>query len=665
MKRALPAFMSVIPACLMLLFFSLCELQAQTPDEVLPFDQEEDAMTGEEAERRSEALTAFRHPVAINRAGREDLMLIPGMDPAFADSIVAFRDSFGYFVSVFELLSVPGATRTMVAALLPMLTFEPPPNRRLEQEITTRWALKKTFPVPDATDNSTGRPWKLSARYRASYGNWTVGLKAEKDAGEPIGGELLPGGFDFYSGYAGYRGNGIVRQVVLGDYRIRMGNGLLCNQSFSGGSDLSLSYHPHDHRIIKPHTSYDEYLFFRGVAAEFRRKPLMVALFASRRMLDGNITRYDSIRMEPLAVSSIQSTGLHSTPGELWDRHALQQTAFGGRIRIVYKALVISLNALHLQFDVPVEPSETYANRDKFRGNRQQGISLDAGWYNRWLGVTAEASYDGTKIALLGIAVVKAGDKTTLWFSSRWYEPGYQAMYASAPGRGTSVTGEQGTAFTVQYSSRYGSALKVRSDFYRILSTTGAPGTGKTGRQFSAQYSSDEINLNWLFRITGETSYENNPDVTTKLSANGLNLMHSSYGICARIGVQVTEQLRLGCRIDYKRIPYLLHQDGRMIAADLTWQDRSGRYRLIIRQMVWKADHYDLRMYLSEHEAPGAFGMALPYGTGARTYLLARWKYRRLLQVWLKGGFSENLKPGGGELPSKTFDISCQMQLTI
>ncbi len=639
-------------------------LDAQTPEEVLPLEQEEEVSSEEEAERRSEALMANYVTVSINQAGREELMLIPGMEPWFADSIVAFRDSFGYFVSVFELLSVPGATRSMVAALAPLLTFEAPPNRRLTQEISGRWALKKSSPAA-TTDNSVGQPWKLALRYRASYGNWTAGFKAEKDAGEPFGGNLRPEGFDFYSGYAAFRGTGWVRQVVLGDYRIRMGNGLLCNQSFSAGNDLSLSYHPHDHRIIKPHTSWDEYLFFRGVAAEIRRKPLMLSVFASYRSLDANITQYDSIRLEPLAVSSIQSTGLHSTPGEITDRHALQQAALGGRIRFVHKSLVISANALYLRFDAPVEPAENFANRYSFRGNRQQGISLDIGWYNRWLGVSAEASCDGRKHAWLGIAVVKAGDKTTLWISSRLYEPGYHALYASAPGRGTNVTGEKGTGFTVLYTPRYGASLKLRSDFYQLLSTTDAPGKGKTGQQFSLQYASDDIQLSWLLRITCESYLESGLTLPPVDDSNGKVLPVESFGITGKMAVQVTDLLRFGCRIDYKRRPSLQHLDGRMIAADLIWQDRGGKYRIILRQMVWKVDHYDLRMYLSEHEAPGAYGMAMPYGTGSRTYLMMRWKYRRSLQVWLKGGFSENLKPGSSKLPSRTFDISCQMQLTI
>ena len=49
-------------------------------------------------------------PLDLNRAGEEDLMQLPDMQPALAAEIVAFRERITAFSSVYELLYVDGMT---------------------------------------------------------------------------------------------------------------------------------------------------------------------------------------------------------------------------------------------------------------------------------------------------------------------------------------------------------------------------------------------------------------------------------------------------------------------------------------------------------------------------------------------------------------------------
>ena len=52
----------------------------------------------------------FVLPLDLNRAGEEDLMQLPDMQPALAAEIVAFRERITAFSSVYELLYVDGMT---------------------------------------------------------------------------------------------------------------------------------------------------------------------------------------------------------------------------------------------------------------------------------------------------------------------------------------------------------------------------------------------------------------------------------------------------------------------------------------------------------------------------------------------------------------------------
>jgi len=65
-------------------------------------------------------------PLDLNQATQEQLMALPGIGPALAQRIVAYRKEHGPFASLDELLEVPGIGEELLAALRPLVTVEPP-----------------------------------------------------------------------------------------------------------------------------------------------------------------------------------------------------------------------------------------------------------------------------------------------------------------------------------------------------------------------------------------------------------------------------------------------------------------------------------------------------------------------------------------------------------
>lgn len=82
----------------------------QPPQEetVPPQPAEESALP----ETPAETTPLMPLPLDLNRAGEEDLMQLPDMQPALAAEIVAFRERITAFSSVYELLYVDGMTET-------------------------------------------------------------------------------------------------------------------------------------------------------------------------------------------------------------------------------------------------------------------------------------------------------------------------------------------------------------------------------------------------------------------------------------------------------------------------------------------------------------------------------------------------------------------------
>lgn len=66
---------------------------------------------------------AMAAPVSLNAADAAELQTLPGIGPALAERIVAFREVNGPFASTDELLDVGGMTQSKVDALAPWLTI--------------------------------------------------------------------------------------------------------------------------------------------------------------------------------------------------------------------------------------------------------------------------------------------------------------------------------------------------------------------------------------------------------------------------------------------------------------------------------------------------------------------------------------------------------------
>jgi len=118
---------------------------------------------------------------------------------------------------------------------------------------------------------------------------WRAGLVLDKDAGEAWHTRLPLA--DSYSLYAALtRRRGIVRQVCIGHYRLTLGTGLLCDQSFALGKNLQgaslMSVKP----TLAVHSSASETDFMQGAAVRLRLgERWELVPFLSARPIDGTL----------------------------------------------------------------------------------------------------------------------------------------------------------------------------------------------------------------------------------------------------------------------------------------------------------------------------------------------------------------------------------------
>ena len=167
-----------------------------------------------------------RDPLDINRAGRTELEQLPWITPALAGAVVAWREKYGPYASVGELVRIPGFTEALVSRVSPFI----------------RAADVRTF-------KTSGR-WRL-ARSRTdrpeAAGNGTLGLQGDIELGRSfrLGGRGerrdRDGENRWRSGYLELGQADASRMLILGYYEMDFGQGLVWRSHSIRPSTASLS----------------------------------------------------------------------------------------------------------------------------------------------------------------------------------------------------------------------------------------------------------------------------------------------------------------------------------------------------------------------------------------------------------------------------------------
>ena len=80
-----------------------------------------------------------------------------------------------------------------------------------------------------------GNSHRTYFKYQLKSNYLQAGFTAEKDAGENFLGSNQPYGFDFYSAHIQAKKIGQIKNVIIGDYQMNFGQGLVMQSGMSFG----------------------------------------------------------------------------------------------------------------------------------------------------------------------------------------------------------------------------------------------------------------------------------------------------------------------------------------------------------------------------------------------------------------------------------------------
>lgn len=579
----------------------------------------------------------YQNPLDLNTATAEDLASIYVLSQAQIKSIVEHRQQNGDFLSIYELQAVPNLDIETINRLLPFVDvkykFSVNDLKNRLTNATEHYLVLRSDQVLEKTKGFEdgkylGSPQHLYARYRLSHPkDFQVGFIVEKDAGEK-------NYLDYYTFHFQLRNKGKLKNLVLGDYQVQFGQGLICSAGFSlGKGSEAVATTRRSNLGIRPYGSLLEGGYFRGAAATYQLDKIDLTGFYSFTKRDASVDEGNGERED--YFSSVLTGGYHRTETELARKNQISEQNIGINAVFRLKNGQIGATMLNTQFDAVLQRSPTLYNKFEFIGkqNTVLGTNFTYTWQNfNFFGEAARSSSGGVG-AISGF--VAALSRQVEWaVNVRSFDKNFHSFYANAFGESSRTINERGIYWGLKYTPKKGlifSAFYDRFKFPWLRYLVDSPSDG-FDYLFRMTYQPNKKAL-FYAQYHEEHKGKNLPNNTT-VSDVVVNTMRQS--ILANFEYSINRTFKTQTRVQMNTFQYAnaSQSKGYVIMQDL--EGSIKRLQLKGRIAYFSTDDYDSRIYAYENDVLYAVSLPAYYGKGLRTYLVARYGINRNLDLWVR-----------------------------
>ena len=605
----------------------------------------------------------FDNPIDLNKATRDELIDLSLLTDIQISDLIVHRKLHGKLISIYELQSLKFWDLETIYLVLPFVSLD-------ENLDGLHLSLKEAFregkfdlflrfqptiesksgyaDVPDSLLQQSskyyyGNSQKYYSRFRFSYKtNISIGITAEKDAGEAFFRGAQKNGFDFYSAHAFYKGGKYLKSVALGDYQIQLGQGLNLWSSYAFGKSSDILTMKRNAVALKPYTSVDESRFFRGAAIHLAYKGFGLLLFASQKRIDASGIQ-DSIQDDLEFVSSINLSGLHRTHAEIAKKDALKEFVSGASLQFQNDLFKVGFHTVYLNYDQPLQLNLRPYNQYYFQGNSLLSLSSDYNFVYKNLNVFGEVSGSFNQyhngLAMLHGVLLAVDTRLSLGLLYRDYDKKYQTMYNAGFSEGSRTQNENGlyAGFKLKLSKSW--SVNAYTDVFEFPWLKYGVDAPSRGHEFLIQ---PIYKPNKKFEVYGrfrEQLRQKNQSPSNGVITGVEDILQRNFRI--NISNKINKVLTLKSRLEWVRIVRESRdkEQGLLLTQDIAYKPKSLPFRFTLRYALFDTDSYDTRIYSYENNALYVFSVPAYYFEGSRCYLLARYSFNRAIDLWVKYGF--------------------------
>ena len=591
----------------------------------------------------------LKNPLDLNRASAEELHVFSFLHEIHIMYLLKHRSIHGDLISIYELQAIPYWDETIIRLILPYVYIGNASLRRKEWK--ERWTHGDQIILAGTTMSCSndpmkqkemlrypGGPERVFVRYKYQYKNLLqYGVLAEKDPGEAWFKGVQQKGFDFYSAHMVLRNLGKFKTIVLGDYHINLGQGLLIWQSMAFRKSSEPMLIKRQGAILRPYHSSGEFAFHRGVGITTGYRSWSLTGFASSRNYSSII--YSDTIDNRNYFSSINASGLHRTISEQQAKGALRCITSGGNLSFDRSNFHVGLNLIGHDFGlVWQQKQDKLYNLFAFGGNQYTNISLDASYTYKNLHLFSEwVMHRFRSSAMLAGMMISLDQRVDMSLLVRDMSRGYQSHFGNAFTESTFPSNEKGAYAGLSIRPRHGWRVDLYADLYQFPWLRYRVDAPSHGRDYMCQVSYSVRRRAQLYlRIRDEEKLYNDP-------MSGLNLKDGLVAARkiswrAQMEWQYNRSWMIRNRVEVLalRQGHGMRQSGFICFLDAFYKPMMKPYSLNVRFQYFEADSYDSRVYAYENDVLYQFSVPAFYGNGYRAYLNGKIVLSKSIRFWFR-----------------------------
>lgn len=579
----------------------------------------------------------YQNPIDLNSATPEELSSVYFLSTTQIKSLIDHREKFGNLLSIYELQAVQGFDLETINRILPFVdvrqkfgakSFIEGLKNATEHYLVVR--ADQTLEQAKGYQNGKylGSPQRIYTRYRLSHPqDFRIGIVSEKDAGE----QSLT---DFFTAHLQIQNKGNLKNLILGDYQVQIGQGLITSAGFAlGKGSEAVSTTRRSNLGIRPYGSLLEGGFFRGAAATYRFNKIDFTGFYSIRNTDASVDEGSGERED--YISSILTSGLHRTTTELARKAQILEQNIGVNALFRFRNGQIGATMLNTQFDGVLKRTPQLYNRFEFSGNKNTVVGANFSYIFQnfnFFGEAARSSSGG--IGAVGGFIAALSRQIEWAVNLRHYDKNFHSFYANAFGEGSRTINEQGIYWGLKYTPKKGvsfSALYDRFRFPWLRYLVDAPSGGFDYLlRFTYQPNKKVLFYTQYHEEHKGKNLPNNQTVTD------IVVETNRQSVLTNFEYSINRVFKTQTRLQYNRYQYIGYSKSNGYAIMQDIEGTLKRLQLKGRIAYYSTDDYDSRIYVYENDVLYAVSFPAYYGKGLRTYLVARYPVNRNLDVWLR-----------------------------
>jgi len=587
-------------------------------------------------------------PIDLNQTNEQELAKLLILSPLQITSLLEHREQTGKFLSLLELQGIANFDLSTVERLSPFVkvssvsTLEGLTLRQLyndsEQQLMARYGTifqeQRGYLITDSTRSRyLGDANRYMLRYRLNFRNrLRVAINAEKDAGEPFFREKQRFGFDHYGVSLYAKDVGIFKELLLGNYALQIGQGLVMWNGLSFGKGAMMTSSARQGVGLRSYTSMNEHNYLSGLSTRLSIDKWEITPFISWRKLSGNRSLAEDGRY---IISSISASGLHRTPNEQRNRRAINQGVVGIDVAYRYKRLKLGAVGVYTQYDGTIVHDGSRRHAYSFEDDRLINFGVNYQYTFRNIYLFGETAHEyGRGWATLNGLIASLHPKVSAFANYRNYQRNYHAVFAQALGEGSAVANEEGvyTGIMLHPSRKWEWMSYIdmfRFPWLRYRVDEPSAGMDLLSQLTYTWYKIGRFSLRYRHRLKQENNRDRPPErVVVDARKDQLRLAFQ-YKLSAKWEIRTRAE---GVRYEKEgRTDF-----GWMAYQDVFWKPDRLPIQVNMRLAVFATDSYDARLYAYENDVLYASAFPMYNGKGGRSYVNLRYRIGRKTDFWLR-----------------------------